>query len=197
MKYRGAGLLNPYCYPHETLLGLRSFMNELEPLRELVLPMPRLKAPQAAILFSITSQRMLEHSQSLPNMENWYNALLRENLPAEFLFEEELSPEVLKKYRILFLPDLKHSLPGTLSALEAFVKRGGTIVCSDDALTRDEYGRSLNAASLFRSDRVLRCGKNLHGMALRDFFAQAFERAGVKAHLRLRTADGKTRFTYR
>lgn len=191
MKYRGAGLLNPYCYPHETLLGLRSFMNELEPLRELVLPMPRLKAPQAAILFSITSQRMLEHSQSLPNMENWYNALLRENLPAEFLFEEELSPEVLKKYRILFLPDLKHSLPGTLSALEAFVKRGGTIVCSDDALTRDEYGRSLNAASLFRSDRVLRCGKNLHGMALRDFFAQAFERAGVKAHLRLRTADGK------
>ena len=191
MKYRGAGLLNPYCYPHETLLGLRTFMKELEPLRELVLPMPRLKPPQAAILFSLTSQRMLEHSQSLPNMENWYNALLRENLPAEFLFEENLSAAALKNYRHLFLPDLKYSLPGTLPVLEAFVKRGGTIVCSADALTKDEYGLPLDSADLFRMERVLRCGKPMAGMALRESFAQAFTRAGIKPYLILRTAGGK------
>lgn len=111
MKYRGAALLNPYCYPEKTLSGLRGFMEELEPLRNVVLPMPRLKRPEAAILFSITSQRMLGDRQSLPNMENWYNALLREQLPAEFVFEEELSAENLKPYKILFIPDLKHSLP--------------------------------------------------------------------------------------
>lgn len=191
MKYRGAALLNPYCYPEKTLSGLRGFMEELEPLRNVVLPMPRLKRPEAAILFSITSQRMLGDRQSLPNMENWYNALLREQLPAEFVFEEEFSAENLKPYKILFIPDLKHSLPGTLNVLEEFVQRGGSIVCSEDALSMDPYGLPLENRSFFQQKNVRRCPKGLIGSRLRNLFAEAFLRAGAKIHLELRTAEGK------
>jgi len=71
-----------------------------------------------------------------------YSALQQENIPAEFVAEEDLNSEGLKGYKVLYItePNIpKECIP----EIRRWVEAGGGVVTVSGALTRDRYNDEL------------------------------------------------------
>ncbi|MDD3153865.1 MAG: beta-galactosidase [Victivallaceae bacterium] len=141
-----AYLLNPYAYPPESLEGFRAFLDELEPLRELALPMPRRRQASIALLHSLPTLRLSilpPQRDYVANMLKYYGMLATMHYPFEMLFEEDATPEKLAKYQMVIAPDLRNSYPGTVPALLQYVRKGGHLLLgTPDSGKYDEYNQS-------------------------------------------------------
>ncbi len=117
--------------------------------------MPR---PQAAILHPRSAQLWDAHDVAVPTQVqdatntqlnrrtvdymaevfNLYLALQHQNIPADFVEEEDLSPQGLQGYRVLYVtePNVPREAQ---SGMLAWVREGGTLVTVAGAAARDRY----------------------------------------------------------
>ncbi|HEY3266608.1 MAG TPA: hypothetical protein VGM37_06755 [Armatimonadota bacterium] len=77
-----------------------------------------------------------------------YSDLLRRSRPLDACFIEALSPEQLKRYRVLILPDARVIAPADAETLRRWVKSGGTLISTANASTCDQWGRPRAKAML-------------------------------------------------
>jgi hypothetical protein len=86
-----------------------------------------------------------------------YSDLMRQGLPVEARYVENLTPEALARLKVLVLPDARVLLPEEQDRLRAWVKSGGTLIASADTSLSDAWGRPRNdfgLADLFGANRV-------------------------------------------
>ncbi len=141
-SYKSASLLNPWNYPPESLDGFRQFMDELEPLRDAILPMPRTTPPSVAIFFSYPTLRMLDIDtiDYRARLLRWYGAILGAHYPLQIVFEEDLVAGLPEGVMALVVPAARYATPDSAAAVCRFAVRGGVVVADYDAFLRDERG---------------------------------------------------------
>jgi alpha-L-fucosidase len=58
-----------------------------------------------------------------------YKALIEAHVPVGFVFDELLTPDLLKRYAVLVLPSVSDLTPGEMQILQEYVHQGGALVC--------------------------------------------------------------------
>ena len=144
-SYKSASLLNPWNYPPDRLDGFRIFRDELEPLRDMVLPFPRTRPPSVAVFFSYPTVRMLplERMDYRGRLVRWYGAVLGNHYPVRIVFEEDLVAGLPERVKALVVPSARYATPGSVAAVSRFAARGGTVIADGDAFLKDERGDPL------------------------------------------------------
>ena len=144
-SYKSASLLNPWNYPPEALDGFAQFRDELEPLRDAVLPMPRTTPASVAVFFSYPTLRMLDLDRIdyRARILHWYGAVLGAHYPLRIVFEEDLVAGLPDGVKTLVVPSARYATPASAAAVRRFAERGGTVVADADAFLRDERGDPL------------------------------------------------------
>jgi hypothetical protein len=74
-------------------------------------------------------------------VQGFYYALLEERVFFDFVHEDDLSPDVLRKYSALILPNVAFLSDAQCRQLEAYAKAGGSIIASFETGLYDERGR--------------------------------------------------------
>ncbi len=136
-----ASLLNPYCYPKDTLDGIKTFKQEIESLAEIVMPRPRIKG-MIALLVSNPSRRHTGDIHSV--FADCYNAAVMTHYPMDLLFEEQLNKGFAQKYRAIIIPTAPYVYQTTIPALRKYVEQGGILIMHGMDLAYDEYGRPID-----------------------------------------------------
>lgn len=189
--FKAFSMLNPYNWPPEELDGGKRFMEELEPYRERVLPIPRTGAPQVAIFFSYPTLRMqgMNRENYVDKMLNWYSALLYGNYPLQVVFEEELAAGLPASVKALLIPAATHVVPSMLEDLRRFTANGGMIVADNLAFRFDEYSHPAPAID-FPVTRL-----NADAPASISAVRQELEKNNIFRPVVASPADGGVRFT--
>ncbi len=148
-SYKSASLLNPWNYPPEALDGFAQFRDELEPLRDAVLPLPRTTPASVAVFFSYPTLRMLDVDEIdyRARILRWYGAILGAHYPVEIVFEEDLVAGLSDCVKALVAPSARYATPASAAAVNRFAARGGMVVADTDAFLRNERGDPLPEAS--------------------------------------------------
>ena len=144
-SYKSASLLNPWNYPPEALDGFAQFRDELEPLRDAVLPLPRTTPASVAVFFSYPTLRMLDVDKLdfRARLLRWYGAVLGAHYPLRIVFEEDLLAGLPEEVKALVVPSARYATPESAAAVRRFASRGGAVVADADAFLRDERGDPL------------------------------------------------------
>ena len=144
-SYKSASLLNPWNYPPEALDGFAQFRDELEPLRDEILPMPRTTPASVAVFFSYPTLRMLDLDKIdyRARILRWYGAVLGAHYPIRIVFEEDLVAGLPDDVKALVVPSARYATPASAAAVRRFAERGGAVVADADAFLRDERGDPL------------------------------------------------------
>jgi hypothetical protein len=74
-------------------------------------------------------------------VEGFYYALLEKRTPFDFVHEDDLSPETLRKYAALILPNVAFLSDTQCRQLEAFVASGGSLLATFETGLYDERGQ--------------------------------------------------------
>ena len=74
-------------------------------------------------------------------MEGFYYALLENRTPFDFVHEDDLSPDTLRKYSALILPNVAFLSDAQCRQLEVFVRAGGSLLATFETGLYDEQGR--------------------------------------------------------
>ncbi|MFB3828208.1 MAG: beta-galactosidase trimerization domain-containing protein [Bryobacteraceae bacterium] len=85
-----------------------------------------------------------EEAASLPYVQNAYGvfqAVLEGHLPVDILSDWQLTPEALRRYRVVALPNTAALSAQALSALREYVRGGGGLVATFESSISDEAGR--------------------------------------------------------
>ncbi len=101
--------------------------------------------PQATISFYAANgarERKLNGQaiNSTDYLEGLYAALIEGRFLFDFVHEENLSPEVLKKYRVLLIPNAAHLRDHECEAIRAYVASGGSILATFETSRYNEWG---------------------------------------------------------
>lgn len=152
--YKAFNLLNPYNWPRKSLDGFKTFSDELEILKNVVLPMPRQKQAKIALVYSYPSfiQSAVNKEDFEAAMINHYGALLYNHYPFQIVFEKDLNQKMLDGFELVVFPAIRNSYPVTLNKIINYVKSGGKIFCSSNAFLEDNYGQKINR-SMLKSNR--------------------------------------------
>ncbi|MES2706347.1 MAG: alpha-amylase family protein [Verrucomicrobiota bacterium] len=101
--------------------------------------------PWAAMLVSERSRRffawMHVMERFLAPALGIYRACLEEHLPLTLLTEMDLKPEILKKHRVLILPNAVCLSDAQCAMIRDYVLEGGGLVASSETSLADELGR--------------------------------------------------------
>lgn len=162
-SYKSYHMLTPYAYPRQCLNGFKQFSEEIDLLKELVLPMPRQKTATVALVYSYPTLRLSNKTQV--NIEtrinNYYSALLYNNYPIEVLMEEDIPQTDLSRYEAIILPAQSNAYKATLPHMQNYVKAGGIVVCSSRAFSYTEYGNPMDASNFIGLKRTSMIKKTL------------------------------------
>jgi hypothetical protein len=82
----------------------------------------------------------------------FYQALIEARIPFEMVHDHLLDPEHIDRYKTLILPNIAALSTGQCDQLQAFVKRGGSIVATYETSLYDEWGvqrKDFGLVSLF------------------------------------------------
>jgi hypothetical protein len=99
---------------------------------------------QVAVVYSRFSQD--NHGQDKPYaryvdaVRGYYMALQEAHIPFDVLSDKFLSPEILKKYRVVVLPNAACLSHSAIDSLIEFTKNGGTLVSTFESGFYDEMG---------------------------------------------------------
>lgn len=185
--FKGRSLLNPYAYPPESLLGIKDFREEIELLKEIVLPRPRIKG-KIALLISQPTVRMVmrgrsaitENSYEL-SVKAFYDALSFSHYPLDVIFEEQLEvgsgvkgigARPLYEYEALIIPSAEFVYEKTPAILNKFLNRGGLVIATEGSLSKDEYGHQLKT---LEAEKITWIDPNLKGEYLRKKLVSILE----------------------
>lgn len=69
-----------------------------------------------------------------------HEAVVLGHLPAEFVFDERLTGERLRRHRVVYAPGAAILEPETVALLEAYVREGGKLLVTGDTGTHDRMG---------------------------------------------------------
>ena len=144
-SYKSSSLLNPYNWPPAELSGFKIFMQELEPLKEIVMPFPRTPKASVAFLFSYPTQRMIRYHRYRFDyrLYEWYAALLSAHYPVQVVFDKDLAAGLPENIQALVIPSALYTTPEAKEGAEKFAARGGIICADKDAFRYDERGNKL------------------------------------------------------
>lgn len=102
--------------------------------------------PWAAILVSEQTRQFYAHGNI---MERWlshalgvYRMGMEEHLPTTLITEQDLTSELLNKYRVLILPNVACLSDIQVETIRRYVKQGGGLVATCETSLCDEWGHS-------------------------------------------------------
>jgi hypothetical protein len=75
-------------------------------------------------------------------VEGFYYALLEDRTPFDFVHEDDLSPDTLRKYSALILPNVAFLSDAQCRQLEFYVRSGGSLLATFETGLYDERGRA-------------------------------------------------------
>ncbi|MGK9230451.1 beta-galactosidase trimerization domain-containing protein [Inquilinus limosus] len=81
-------------------------------------------------------------------LQGWYYALLEARIPFEFLHEQNLTPERLRKFSAIVLPNTAMLSDAQARAIEDYVAGGGAVVATFESGCFDEWGRRRDTPAL-------------------------------------------------
>jgi hypothetical protein len=81
-------------------------------------------------------------------MQGIYYALLEGRFAFDFVHENDLTPEGLKKYNALILPNVALLSNQQVTNLEDFVKKGGSLLATFETGLYDEWGKPRSESAL-------------------------------------------------
>lgn len=149
-SYKSSSLLNPYNWPPEELVGYRMFVDELEPYKEKLMPFPRTKAPTVAVYHSVTTLAMNQLVRGLdfrPRMLRWYSALLHNQYPVTFVFDNDLKRGLPSNIQALVIPCAEYETDETIDGIRKFAERGGIVIADSAAFKFDSHHRKRSPIS--------------------------------------------------
>ncbi len=137
--------LSPACVPPEELVGIMNAKRDIFAMQDLFGPRERgtSAAERAATLFSMPTMRRAETTKRrcAAYSETCATALAVDaHVPLDAVFEEQLEKGRLDRYRILVAAGVDSVYDGTPARIEAWVRAGGTLVLSQEAMELDEWG---------------------------------------------------------
>lgn len=91
-------------------------------------------------------------------LEGLYYALLKTRLPFDFVHEDDLSPETLRKYKALLLPNVALLSDAQCRQLEAFAAGGGSLLATFETSLYDEQGKARSDFGLARLFEITKTG---------------------------------------
>lgn len=129
---------------------------------------------------------------------NLYLALQHANIPVDFVEEDDLSPDGLAAYRVLYVTEPNVPVENQQGLVE-WVKRGGTLVTVSGAATRDRYDEPAtvlsDATGVADVERVRMLVADANGLPLKakgDGLHGPFSAFGVVGKLALAEAAKKS-----
>ena len=146
IHYKAFSMLNPYAYPPDSLNGFKDFLRDMEIVGDELLGGPRIEG-QVALLISQPTMRQvfrkLSYTEKGPyedTIREWYAALIREQIPVDVVWEEQLATTDLSRYRAILAPGAEYAYRQTQAPLKRFTDGGGLLIATSGAFGRDEYG---------------------------------------------------------
>ena len=91
-------------------------------------------------------------------VDGFYYALLEDRVPFDFVHEDDLSPETLRKYAALVLPNVALLSDTQCRQLEAFVETGGSLLATFETSLYDDRGRPRQDFGLARLFGIEKAG---------------------------------------
>jgi hypothetical protein len=138
-------------------------------------------APEVAILFSHAAT--LQDKRYFATRARVYEALNFCGIPIAFVTDEQVAAGRLKDYKVLIVPQAQAATRASIDAIRAYAQEGGRVlVCGEDNLTRDEYGREVAPPKRMKEL------PDAKGAELRDTLMRILAKEGVAPLVVLRTA---------
>jgi len=158
-RANGCDLLGPCCvgaYPDTTsakrLLetagsGLNLFMEHAD-LHDGAVP-----DAKVALVFSWATRQYFKEGQMnwSEEIDGWSQALMAEHVPFEFLIAESTTPEALRRFDLVLLPNVCHVSDDFCAAISRYVQDGGRVLAVGETSLGDEEG---NRRAEFALSRV-------------------------------------------
>ena len=88
---------------------------------------------EIAMLFSNYSRDCNKSASSEPDIMGFSQVMNANHIPHEFIFEEGLTPEILGKYKVLFVNNATAMSEKDVRQIRSFVEKGGTVYLSNFA----------------------------------------------------------------
>ncbi|HWB83845.1 MAG TPA: alpha-amylase family protein [Bryobacteraceae bacterium] len=113
-------------------------------------------------------------------LQGMYYALLEKRLFFDFVHEDDLSPETLRKYSVLVLPNVAVLSAAQCAQLRAFAQSGGSLLATFETARYDEKGTrrsELGLADVFRAS----VAGDIQGPHGNSYYAQIERRHAILA----------------
>lgn len=92
-------------------------------------------------------------------VDGFYYALIENRTLFDFVHEDDLSPETLRKYSVLILPNIAFLSDAQCRQMEAFVQSGGSVLATFETGLYDERGRPRSDFGLGRLFGIEKAGE--------------------------------------
>lgn len=109
-------------------------------------------------------------------VQGFYYSLVENRVPFDFVHEDDLGPETLRKYRALILPNAAHLSDAQCRQLEAYVHAGGSLIATFETSLYDERGRPRDDFGLARLFGISKAGERAGSRGFQNSFYARIER---------------------
>ncbi|MEW6359824.1 MAG: beta-galactosidase [Planctomycetota bacterium] len=141
--------LIPYAIRADAIRGTLEFAQEMELVREYVLPKPWGPTPTIAMVYSWTNARWRNWERQLHDKSGDYHAAMKylqwnfDMIPAHLATKGALTQRAF-----LVAGGMDHVEPELVALLTDYVKDGGTLLVGEGLMNRDLYGKPVAAEDL-------------------------------------------------
>ncbi len=137
-------MLNPYARPTRSFWGIRQAKQDVLATGDLFSSSNRTAHTHVALLYSRAGDRLAatkNRMTSTNTVEVCAEALSAEGIKADVILEEQLEKISETSYRVLLASDSSFAVYATTPpTLQKFVEAGGTLILTEKAITKNEYG---------------------------------------------------------
>ena len=161
----GFGLANPDGSFNERVYSAGNVSKIITENMETFLNIKPLPA-QVAILYDIEAYKLLaclraQSSETIrKDIFGIYKALIRENIPVDFIHLSDLNIEKLKNYKIIFAPFAISLTESASNSLKEYVKFGGVLIADGRIAWTNDKGWLMDKIPGFSLDEVFGCVEN-------------------------------------
>ncbi len=134
-------ILNPYAVPTESITGIMGAKKEIMAVSDLFTPRDRGIKHEIAVLRSYPTERVSPAKGALNHnfIDDYSLALDYSHFAIDVIMEEQFAEGRQDRYKVIVAAGVDAVYPETPAYLEAFVKKGGTLILGLEALQNDEY----------------------------------------------------------
>ncbi len=139
-------MLNPYAVPASTFGGIRQAKQDVLSTGDLFSSSNRMAHTHVALLYSRACDRLAATKNAITptnSVSTCAEALSAEGIKANVILEEQLEKIIASPYRVLLASDSSFAVYETTPPiLQKFVTEGGTLILTEKAITKNEYGNT-------------------------------------------------------